>query len=215
MSITLHEKYRPKCWDEVVGQDKAIKCLHGMRDRTGLGGHAFWIAGPSGTGKTTIARLIAAEVADELNILELDANSLSAGDIQKLERSHATFGFGDKAGHAVIVNEIHWLTAKAQSQLLTTLERVRKHVVWVFTTTDDGQQVLFEGIDGSALMSRCTIVPMSRQGLCETFAAKLRENAMAEGLDGKPIKSYIELMKQCRNNLRAGYGKVEAGVMKD
>lgn len=62
----LAEQYRPRQWAEVIGQDKAIKQLATIRKRRGsLGGQAYFLSGSSGTGKTTIGRLIAAEVADE------------------------------------------------------------------------------------------------------------------------------------------------------
>jgi DNA polymerase III gamma/tau subunit len=57
--MQLHEQYRPRDWSDVVGQDKAIAKIDALRNR-GLAGRAFWISGSSGTGKTTVARLIAA-----------------------------------------------------------------------------------------------------------------------------------------------------------
>ena len=68
--MQLHEQYRPTTWGGVVGQDEAVKRFRTIAKR-GVGGRAFWIAGPSGTGKTTIARLIAAEIADPFNRIEL------------------------------------------------------------------------------------------------------------------------------------------------
>src|SRR4051812_16849702 len=61
---SLFEQYRPASWAEVVGQDKALAKIETLRKR-GLGGRAWLITGQSGTGKTTIARLLAGEVADE------------------------------------------------------------------------------------------------------------------------------------------------------
>src|SRR5262245_17092896 len=55
----LAEQYRPRAWADVVGQDRAVNRIQGLVKR-GLGGRAFWLSGQSGTGKTTIARLIAA-----------------------------------------------------------------------------------------------------------------------------------------------------------
>jgi hypothetical protein len=75
--MQLHEQYRPKTWAEVVGQEKAIAKINALRPR-GLAGRAYWISGQSGTGKTTIARLLAREVADPINIDEVDATDLSA-----------------------------------------------------------------------------------------------------------------------------------------
>jgi DNA polymerase III gamma/tau subunit len=53
----LTEKYRPQAWSDVVGQDKTVNRILALRER-GLAGRAFFISGQSGTGKTTIARLI-------------------------------------------------------------------------------------------------------------------------------------------------------------
>lgn len=213
--MNLHEKYRPTKWADVIGQERALKCLLGMRDRTGLGGKAYWLAGPSGTGKTTLARLIARELADEWGTIELDATGLSAAAIQEIERSLALRPLGDKGGHAVIVNEAHGLNKAAMRQLLTTLERIPGNAAWIFTTTDDGAETLFEGIDANPFASRCIEVPMDRRGLAEPMAARALEIAQAEGLDGKPLKQYLELVKQKRNNMRAVLCHIESGAMLD
>src|SRR5690606_9192127 len=73
----LHEQYRPNTWEEVVGQDKALARIATIRRRA-LSGRAYCITGQSGTGKTTIARLIAREIADDLFIEEIDAGELTA-----------------------------------------------------------------------------------------------------------------------------------------
>src|SRR3954447_17285380 len=59
----LTEQYQPRTWADVVGQDKIVQRVQALAKR-GLAGRAYWISGQSGTGKTTIARLIAQEVAD-------------------------------------------------------------------------------------------------------------------------------------------------------
>lgn len=81
----LYESYRPATWQEVVGQDKTVNALLAMKDRAGLAGRAYWISGQSGTGKTTIARLLAAEVADDFFISEIDATDLSASALKQIE----------------------------------------------------------------------------------------------------------------------------------
>ena len=83
--MQLHEQYRPSAWSDVVGQDKVIARIEAIRKR-GLAGRAYWISGQSGTGKTTIARLIAAEVADEMNIEEMDAGDLTAERLREIDR---------------------------------------------------------------------------------------------------------------------------------
>ena len=82
--MQLTEQYRPQAWADVVGQDKIVQRVRALAKR-GLAGRAYWISGQSGTGKTTIARLIAAEVADELLIREVDAAGLTVSALRDLE----------------------------------------------------------------------------------------------------------------------------------
>lgn len=211
----LYEQYRPKCWEEVIGQDKAVSRLLALRDKRGLGGRAFWISGPSGTGKTTVARLIAAEVADEFATEELDARALTVSALREIEASSWYRSLG-KGGRAYLVNEAHGLRRDVIEHFLIMLERLCPHVVFIFTTTNEGQEKLFEGCDDTApLLSRCLDFPMAQRGLAEAFAARVQQIAQAEGLDGKPIKAYVELVKQCRNNFRMALSAVEAGKMLD
>lgn len=210
--MLLYEKYRPHCYSEVLGQDKVLSRLNSIRLR-GLSGRAFFLAGASGTGKTTIARLIASEVADVDMIEEVDAETLTPSQLQEWERSSHIKGWG-KGGRAFIVNEAHGLKKACVRQLLVTLERIPAHVVWIFTTTKEGQENLFgENEDAHPLLSRCVELPLTNQGLAKSFAAKALEIARAEGLDGQPIEAYIRLMQGCKNNLRQALQKIEAGEM--
>src|SRR5271157_3036609 len=141
LAMNLFEKYRPTSFADVIGQDKAVRSVDLLRKR-GFGGRAIWLSGPSGTGKTTIARLIASEVADDWSTIEIDATGLTAADIERI---------ADKArgktitgrGWCIIVNEAHGLTRGTIRKLLTTMEPIPASTTWIFTTTCEGQEILF------------------------------------------------------------------------
>ncbi|MHC4714800.1 MAG: AAA family ATPase [Planctomycetota bacterium] len=211
-NLPLFEAYRPRTWGEFIGHEKAIARVEALRKR-GFGGRAYWINGQSGTGKTTLAYLIAGELADDFDIEELDAGAVTPAKLRQIESGMVYAGLG-KGGRAYIVNEAHGLSKSAIRQFLVLLERLPKHVAFIFTTTRQGQDSLFDDSeDAGPLLSRCAKLELARRNLAEAFADRAREIAREEGLDGKSPGAYLELARQCRNNMRAMLQEVEAGAM--
>jgi replication-associated recombination protein RarA len=211
--MNLYEKCRPQTFDGVLGQDKAVRQIQ-LVGKSGYGGKAFWISGPSGVGKTSLARIIARQIADDFCIEEYDsADKLTAEELRRIDGEIGLYGWG-KGGRAIIVNEAHGLRAPIVRQLLGLLERIPSHVCIVFTTTTDGL-ALFEDAqtDASPLLSRCVEVRLTSQGLCKPFAARVKQIAEAEGLDGQPIARYEQLARDTRNNMRRMMMAVESGQM--
>jgi len=211
--MQLHEQYRPTRWKDVVAQKSILRRIDRIRNR-GLTGRAYWISGPSGTGKTTIARLIAAEVASDWCTEEADATDLTAARVRDLEQQSHTFGMGDKTGRAYIVNEAHSMNKRVVRQFLTTLERVPPHVVWIFTTTFAGQKLLFdEKDDATPLVSRCIRLSIDTKGFDVYFARRARKIAREQGINGKSLPEYVKLVRKHGSNLRAVLQEIESGAM--
>lgn len=211
--MNLYEKYRPDCFEGVIGQDKAVKALRQVK---GYGGRAFWLSGMSGTGKTTLARIVAHSIADDFFVQEYDsADEVTAQEINDIERTMHLYGGGEKCGRAFIINEAHGLRANIVRKLLGLLERIPNHVVWLFTTTKEGQLSFFEDhSDASPLLSRCIEIRLSNQGLAKLFSEHCQKIACKEGLNGKPAQSYYRLAQACNNNCRMMLQQIEAGEMK-
>ena len=207
----LYEQYRPSSWPEIVGQDSAVRRI-GVLQRRGLAGNAYWITGGTGTGKTTIARLIARECADRWAVVEIDASKLTPVALAEIVEHGRYAAFGK--GRAYIVNEAHRLTPKVIAQLLVVLEAIPASTVWLFTTTNEAQADLFDSrIDSSPLLSRCLQIPLARRNLSKPFAERCREIACKEGLNGRPIQAYLRLAQVNRNNMRAMLQAVASGDM--
>jgi len=110
------------------------------------------------------------------------------------------------------VNEAHAVPRQAVQWLLTALERIPSKTFWFFTTTEEIRDDLF-GEFGRPLASRCKLLRLTSQGLAPKFAARAREIADAEGLNGQPESKYLRLVQDCKNNFRLVLQRIEMGEM--
>lgn len=215
--LPLFESMRPKTWAEVIGQSKAIAVIDGIRRRSStLAGRAYWLAGKSGTGKTTIARLIAAECAHPIAVDESNAGDWTIDDVRRLENELQVKPLvpdGAPIGRAYILNEAHLMRSAVLSRLLTTLEAIPDWAVIVFTTTADGAADFADNADGKPLLSRCLTIPWTTKGLADVFADHVLRIAEENGLGGKTVAEAKRLVNDNGANLRAVIQAVESGAL--
>ncbi|WP_367873653.1 DNA polymerase III subunit gamma/tau [Luteolibacter sp. Populi] len=189
-------KYRPKTFDDVLGQDHVVRTLKNAIAQKRLA-HAYLFVGPRGTGKTSTARILAkalnckggprvdfdpdedlcVEIAEgrSLDVLEIDgASNNSVEDVRNIRES---VRFAPARGQFKIyyIDEVHMLSTAAFNALLKTLEEPPEHVKFIFATTE-AQKVL------PTILSRCQRFDL-RPIPAETIAQHLRHIASEEKVD--------------------------------
>jgi DNA polymerase-3 subunit gamma/tau len=134
--LALYRKYRPASFIDVLGQEHIVKVLKGSISLGNIS-HAYLFHGPRGTGKTSIARIVAKELGTkDHDIYEIDAASnRKIEDIREVRESVRTLPFDSKY-KVYIIDEVHMLTKEAFNALLKTLEEPPAHVVFVLATTE-------------------------------------------------------------------------------
>lgn len=191
----FYTKYRPQKFSQVVGLENVINVLK-TQIKTGKVGHAYLFFGPRGTGKTSVARLLAKAVNCErllsegepcgecgtciaiqegkfLDTIEIDAAShRGIDDIRQLRDKIRLAPSGGKY-KVYIIDEVHMLTIEAFNALLKTLEEPPAHAIFVLATTEI-QKV------PETIKSRCQRFEFSRATLSD-LVKKLKYIAESEG----------------------------------
>ena len=120
---------------------------------------------------------------------------------------------GAKKGYGFVINEAHGLHALVVRRLLVLLDPPSPRALWVFTTTLEGQLNFIDGIDAPPLLSRCARIGLTSRGVAALFAERAKAIAGIEGLDGKALTAYVELVNSLQGNMRAVLQAVETGQM--
>lgn len=157
MSETLYRKYRPKNFSEIIGQVHIVRTLSNAV-KNGRIGQAYLFTGPRGTGKTSIARILAKTVNCEklkgavtcekceacklisenktLDIIEIDAASNTGVDNIRELRETVALPPTKLKYKVYIIDEVHMLSTGAFNALLKTLEEPPAHVIFILATTE-------------------------------------------------------------------------------
>lgn len=137
---SLAVKYRPTKLSDVIGQDAIVRSLEKALESKSPA-HAFCFLGPSGVGKTTLARIMASKLGcSSANIVEIDAASNSTLEAIKVALSGARYlGFGETPTRAYIIDEAHALSKAAWQATLKAIEEPPAHVFYFFCTTETGK----------------------------------------------------------------------------
>lgn len=169
--LALYRKYRPKQFADVRGQNEIVSTLlRSIKDKSIS--HAYLFSGGRGTGKTTVARIFAAEIGCKpADLYEIDgASNRTIDDVRELREGVATMPF-ESPYKVYIIDEVHMLTKEAFNALLKTLEEPPAHVVFVLATTDREKVP-------ETIISRCQTFTFRQPGLAELkdFAIEVAKN---------------------------------------
>lgn len=236
--IALYRKWRPRNFEDVVGQSHITETLQKAID-TDKVAHAYLFSGPRGTGKTSTAKIFARAMncvhgptshpcnecevcrhimsGESLDVVEIDAASnRSIEDIRTLRE---TIKFMPAEGHKkiYIIDEVHMLTTEAFNALLKTLEEPPAHVIFILATTEPERIPM-------TILSRCQRYEF-RRITSDDIAKRLLYVASQEQIDltkgaahilavqaDGGMRDALSMLDQCVSNTS---GTIDEGVVRD
>ena len=212
-----YRAYRPQAFRDVVGQEHAVRVLRNAV-RLGRLAHAYLLSGPRGTGKTTLAKILARAancenpsegdpcgicsvcVGQGLHTLEIDAASNRGIDEIRDLRERARYLPPEGRWKVYIIDEAHMLTAEAFNALLKTLEEPPAHLIFVLATTEPERMP-------ATVLSRCQRLRLRRLDIAE-----IREHLLAvAGSEGIALDAdaAMVLARQAEGSMRDGLAWLE------
>ena len=199
MSYTaLYRKFRPDSFADVKGQDHIVTTLTNQIKYNRIG-HAYLFCGTRGTGKTTVAKILAKAVNCEhpvdgnpcnecemckaiqagtsMNVIEIDAASNNGVDNIREIREEVAYRPTEGKYKVYIIDEVHMLSTGAFNALLKTLEEPPSYVIFILATTEAHKIPV-------TILSRCQRYDFRRISL-DTIADRLKELLDAEGVEAE------------------------------
>ncbi len=194
--IALYRKFRPDSFEDVKGQDHIVTTLKNQI-KAGRIGHAYLFCGTRGTGKTTVAKILAKTVNCEApidgspcntcptcraisagvstNVIEIDAASNNGVDNIREIREEVSYRPTEGKYKVYIIDEVHMLSTGAFNALLKTLEEPPEYVIFILATTEANKIPV-------TILSRCQRYDFKRISI-ETITARLKALTEKEGVD--------------------------------
>ena len=235
MYQALYRKYRPKNFDEVVGQEHITATLK-QEIASGRIGHAYLFTGSRGTGKTSCSKIIAKAVncpnqqdgnpcgvcdickgiddGSVLDVTEIDAASNNGVDNIRQLREEANFTPAQVSYRVYIIDETHMLSVGAFNALLKIMEEPPEHVIFILATTEVHKIP-------ATILSRCQRFDFRRISPA-VIAARVRWVCEQEGIQIEPqaadliaslaeggMRDALSLLDVCRSNARTGDNSAE------